>query len=661
MGADRSAGAAAGPRSPCPGDDTVARFMGGSLSSADDLEMRAHIDECVDCRRLIADVGVLGKSGVETAGAGEGSPATRHAQQEHILGPGAVIGAKYQVLRVLGTGGMGKVLAARHLELGQTVAIKVMHPEMAADPDSVKRFMREGRAAALLKSDHAVRIHDVGRLPSGLPYLVMEHLEGEDLHHLRLRRRLGVSEVVDYILQAIGALAEAHGSGLVHRDIKPQNLFLARISDGVSRVKVLDFGLAKELQTTISTDSALTTDHMILGSPHFMSPEQIRTPGQVDARADIWALGATMYQLFTDQPPYTAFNVHGLLARILADPAPRVRELREDVPVAIEDVIVRCMEKDRERRYASVLELGAALRTAVGWATAPETSITNEEPRPAGPATTRKFSPDAITRAAALDAPVTEDDFTLPRTPQETLASPQNAAAAPATTTMTSPEPTLASPEHPSPDTIATAPPTMVASPVTAPIAPAIAAAAPAMMHTAPMPTVPRPPGEGTDPDPKTARAHVATLAVPVFAEATNGAPKQYADATVPAAHRIAKKRVARAWLIAFVVVTAAAGVVLFLVVRASQHRQQSDAQTITSVAPSTPPAIVSAAPAIATTGPSAVAAASATASTSTQAAVPSAASATSATSATTSKRVIKTPPPPVPAAKASNPYDWGK
>jgi serine/threonine protein kinase len=405
MSADRSVGAAAGPRSVCPGDETVARFVRGSLPSAEDVDVRGHIDECADCRRLISDVALLDNSAAPNPSMNITEPAalTRQAQAEHILGPGAVIGEKYQVTHVLGTGGMGKVLAARHLELGQTVAIKVMHPELAADGDSVSRFLREGRAAALLKSDHAIRIHDVGRLPSGVPYLVMEHLEGEDLEALRKRRHLSVAEVVDFILQAITAIAEAHERGLVHRDIKPHNLFLVKLPDGSSRVKVLDFGLAKDLQTS-GSGSALTTEHMILGSPSFMSPEQIRTPNHVDARADVWALGATMYQLLANQAPYAALNVHGLLARILADPAPRVRDVREDVPVAIENVIVRCMEKDLTRRYGSVLVLADDLRAAVGWTTeratahaAPPTE--REEPR----STERMYSPDAVTQVMARD------------------------------------------------------------------------------------------------------------------------------------------------------------------------------------------------------------------------------------------------------------------
>jgi len=351
------------PATACPSDDTVARFVDGSLSAAEDRAMRAHLDTCPDCRRLVADVGA-GRSGPFPS-LREPTPPTRVAERDDLVGPGAMIASKYRVLRVIGMGGMGKVVAALHVELNQTVAIKVMHPEMATETDSVRRFMREGKSAALLRSDHAVRIIDVGRLPSGVPYLVMEYLEGEDLDARRARRQLSVEEIVDYMAQAMTAIAEAHDAGLVHRDIKPQNLFLMRLPDGRERVKVLDFGLAKELPSIQSTNSALTTDNMLLGSPHYMSPEQIRTPTSVDGRTDIWALGAAMFKLLTGQPPYVSGTLHGVLARILADPAPHVRSLRPDVSPALDEVIARCMEKDLEKRFQSVHALLDAMLAAV--------------------------------------------------------------------------------------------------------------------------------------------------------------------------------------------------------------------------------------------------------------------------------------------------------
>lgn len=300
------------------------------------------------------------------------------------LAPGQTLAGRYVVERVLGSGGMGTVLAARDTERGQLVALKVMHAEAASDPGSVRRFMREGRAAARLRSEHTARIHEVGRFPSGIPFLVMEYLDGEDLEEIRERRPLRVDEIVDYVLQATKALSEAHAIGLVHRDLKPQNLFLAKGRDGVSRIKVLDFGLAKELQQTESKDqSQVTTDNMLLGSPQFMSPEQVRAPSEVDARSDIWSLGATLYQLFTGEPPFVSATVFGLLARIMADPAPRVRDRAPDVPEAIERVILRCLEKEPDKRFASADELAQALRAAMGTPDAKPASrvaVSSDEP-----------------------------------------------------------------------------------------------------------------------------------------------------------------------------------------------------------------------------------------------------------------------------------------
>lgn len=307
----------------------------------------------------------------------EQAPPTRSSERNEIVAAGSLIDGKYRVLREIGSGGMGQVFAAVHVELGHTVAIKVMHDASGPDTDAGRRFVREGRAAALLKSDHAVRINDVGRFPSGRPYLVMEYLEGEDLERLRARHVPPIEDVVDYMLQALSALAEAHDAGLVHRDIKPQNLFLARLTDGKLRVKVLDFGLAKELPSVDHDASELTSEHMMLGTPNFMSPEQIRNSISVDARTDIWAIGATMFSLLTGRAPYTSSTTHGLLARILSDPPPRARELRSDVPEALDDVIQRCMTKDLFARFQSASDLAAALRAA----TLSPSTVSDDAPR----------------------------------------------------------------------------------------------------------------------------------------------------------------------------------------------------------------------------------------------------------------------------------------
>lgn len=348
----------------CVDDETLARFIEGLLPQAEADAVRLHLDQCDGCRSLLAQIepsGILAPSHAEAAVAPDVSRIDEDIARAEVR-PGAIVAGKYEIQKRLGLGGMGVVYAARHLELDQVMALKTLHVQAAADATTTKRFLREGRAAAQLRSDHAVRIYDVGKLESGRPYMVMEMLEGEDLGARSRGKRLGVAEVVYEIRQACEALSEAHAKGLVHRDLKPQNLFLANTASGSKRVKVLDFGLAKELTSSpVEDGSALTSQGSILGSPHFMSPEQIRTPHEVDARTDVWALGATAFQLLTGLPPFDAPNLHGILARILTDPPTSLRAIRPDVPVHVEAAIIRALCKDREARFQTVGDFAAAL------------------------------------------------------------------------------------------------------------------------------------------------------------------------------------------------------------------------------------------------------------------------------------------------------------
>jgi serine/threonine-protein kinase len=210
---------------------------------------------------------------------------------------GRVLLGKYRIEHVLGHGGMGMVLGARHLELGELFALKLLLPHALADEDLKHRFAREARAAARLKGEHAARVHDIGRLEDGAPYMVMEYLEGTDLRALlRARGPLPAAEAVDYMLQACHAIREAHALGIVHRDLKPANLFLARRPDGSACMKVLDFGISKELG---SVAGDLTKTGELLGSPLYMSPEQMVRRRDVDGRSDVWALGVVLYELTT--------------------------------------------------------------------------------------------------------------------------------------------------------------------------------------------------------------------------------------------------------------------------------------------------------------------------------------------------------------------------
>jgi serine/threonine-protein kinase len=249
------------------------------------------------------------------------------------------------------------VVAATHLELDQPVALKFMLPAAMESPEASARFMREARAAGKLTSEHVFRVSDVGRFESGAPYIVMEYLEGYDLGTmLRKRGPLRLASAIDYVLQACEGLAEAHAQGIVHRDLKPDNLYLSARADGGRIIKVLDFGISKAAVTGIATQ---TGD--ILGSPAYMAPEQMRSTKDVDARADIWSLGVVLYQLVTGRLPFAGDSLPNLCLAVLNDEPVPPGQIREDVPDGLSDVILHCLEKERDDRYSDVGELAAAL------------------------------------------------------------------------------------------------------------------------------------------------------------------------------------------------------------------------------------------------------------------------------------------------------------
>jgi serine/threonine-protein kinase len=282
------------------------------------------------------------------------------------LAPGQVIADKYRVERVLGEGGMGFVVAAHHLKLDQRVALKFLKPEALKHPHVVQRFAREARAAAKIRGEHVARVIDVGDLPSGSPYIVMEYLDGEDLaRRLHERGPLPIAETVGYMLQACEALAEAHAAGIVHRDLKPPNLFLAR-SAGRATVKVLDFGISKTLEEDAVTGRNLTSTSMVMGTPHYMSPEQLRSSRDVDARSDIWALGVVLFELLAGEPPFDGENTTAIITAIVLDEPRQLLQLRPDTPPELASVVHRCLAKRRDERYASVLELARALAPFAG-------------------------------------------------------------------------------------------------------------------------------------------------------------------------------------------------------------------------------------------------------------------------------------------------------
>jgi len=272
---------------------------------------------------------------------------------------GELVSGKYRIGRVLGEGGMGVVVAALHVELDQQVALKFLRPSVAASASAVARFTREARAAAKIRSEHVARVLDVGAIEAS-PYMVMEYLEGEDLSEaLERRGPLPVDEGIGYVLQACEAIAEAHALGIVHRDLKPANLYLARRPTGKSLVKVLDFGISKIASSGL--DPRLTSTSEVFGSPPYMPPEQLTSAANVDVRSDIWSLGVTLFELLTNRRPFFQEFGPELIAAILTSSPTPPRVYRADLPEALEQAILRCLNRDSTQRFQHIAAFAAAI------------------------------------------------------------------------------------------------------------------------------------------------------------------------------------------------------------------------------------------------------------------------------------------------------------
>jgi serine/threonine-protein kinase len=338
---------------PCPADWQLVAWSEGRLSVDQASGIVAHVAQCVDCQKrtsLLSRAVTTGSS--PTLLADSVSP----AQLLHVPPVGAMLGGKYRVERVLGQGGMGVVVEATHVGLMQRVAIKFLRAEAKAITGALDRFVREARAAAGIRSEHVVRVFDTGVFETGEPYIVMELLAGEDLRTTLMRQGpLKPTEAASLGIEACEALAQAHALGIVHRDLKPANLFVTTRSDGTPLLKVLDFGISK----VYGDVGAQTTANVALGSPLYMSPEQIQTPRDVDLRADVWAMGVVLYESLASRPPFDGEGMVGLAAAIVTgSPSP----LPSTVPAGLAAVVMRCLEKDRDRRIGSAGDLAAALR-----------------------------------------------------------------------------------------------------------------------------------------------------------------------------------------------------------------------------------------------------------------------------------------------------------
>jgi serine/threonine protein kinase len=451
---------------------------------------------------------------------------------------GTIVAGKYLLDRVIGHGGMGLVVQATHLRLRQPVALKILLPHAAQDAETVQRFLREARAAVQLRGEHIARVLDVGALDTGTPYMVLEYLEGTDLDRFP-RDQLTIESLVDLTLQACEALAEAHALGIVHRDIKPSNFFIIRDPGGTLFLKLLDFGISK----TPGATGKLTESRVMLGTPPYMSPEQVRASRKVDPRSDIWSLGVVLYELIEGRLPFEADAFAATILRIVND---RPAKLTARLPAGLDRIILRCLEKKPERRFQSTAELATALAAYAG--SSAQAAITVERTRALAPGPRRPVADEP----PSVSPPTARWRVRTPRWQGSLIAAiaiaagvgagfimvrdDVPAAPAPATASPGAPPPVLA----PSPvvESTPAAAPAVPAAPVLAPVSdpdPAILPSAPAAAPSDPQASAPAPAVHSRPLEAPARRPHRASPAPghrgPARTEAPHDSPSQ---ATVP-------------------------------------------------------------------------------------------------------------------------------
>jgi serine/threonine-protein kinase len=277
--------------------------------------------------------------------------------------PGALVAGTYRVDRVLDSGSMHTAMLATNLQKGQRVALKVLRPEAARRTEVATRFLREARAAERIQGEHAARVIEVGTLESGAPFMATEYLEGTDLaRFLRGRGPLPFPELIELGLQLCEALAEAHSAGVVHKNLEPAKLILTTRADHTTLVKVLSFGITRMSALDPCDGGAMTATAVLPGSPLYLAPEQLRPGREVDARADIWALGVILFELAAGTPPFYAPTPLDLAVAITREPPRALRVIRPELPKDFEKLVLRCLEKDPDKRFARVADMATALR-----------------------------------------------------------------------------------------------------------------------------------------------------------------------------------------------------------------------------------------------------------------------------------------------------------
>ena len=291
----------------------------------------------------------------------DGSPLIAEGAKESSSLVGQVLADRYRILKKIGEGGMGQVYEAQHVYIDKKFALKLLRPEITSDPEAVARFHQEARSASTIGHENIVEIDDFGRLPDGSVYLAMEYLQGDSLADLMHEAPLELELGLDYLAQVCDGLAAAHEKGIVHRDMKPENVFITE-KNHKRIAKILDFGIAK-VTGSDGEGARLTRTGAVFGTPHYMSPEQALGKS-LDARSDIYSVGVILYEVITGSVPFQAETFMGILTQHLTQPpeAPHLRAPNRQIPRGIEDIVLRAMAKEPGDRQQSIAKLGQDLR-----------------------------------------------------------------------------------------------------------------------------------------------------------------------------------------------------------------------------------------------------------------------------------------------------------
>ena len=276
------------------------------------------------------------------------------------LREGVLVAGKYRIDQLIARGGMGLVFRAVQPSIARSVALKVVRPELLSHPDASENLLTEARVLGRFQNDHVCRILDAGRLDDGAPYLVLEYVDGTDLRvQLNREKRIEPTRAVGWVMDLLEALAEAHALGIVHRDVKPENLVLGETPNG-SCVKLLDFGICSAPHVPGAAQRRFAADYGV-GSPHYMAPEQISSPDAGDHRIDIWSVGVVLFELLSGQPPFEGDTAISICAQVLAREPVALTELVPNLPAGLARIVQRCLSKEPDQRYANVEELATAL------------------------------------------------------------------------------------------------------------------------------------------------------------------------------------------------------------------------------------------------------------------------------------------------------------